>query len=375
MALEYMPVLKARQGEFDALSKLKNSTFGRVEPVLELPTLSEYKIRTTKCLRESSEPIALHLNKAAEKIAMLPHQLTYYVDMRGWAPNAVVESGEHILSFVCRRLRDLGAKTCPVVSYDLWADPEYKNALRSLPLTPESPVVIRLEADALEDMDDPDYFLENLSEMLSALSLSPDRCTAMLDFGDVTNVPVIDIQSKLEAGVSLLSGFYFRNISIAASSISALIGDMVSEKNSTAIVMRREINAWKVVKTLYPRGNLIFGDYGVRNPNSLEDGPYPDVNGKIRYTFEGGFFVLRGHSMRQFSKGAQYDVLAQALVESPYYMGEEFSWGDRCASVCPARSPGKWVGFDTNHHIEAVVMEIIEFKQSSAFQKAYRMGL
>ncbi|MGM0704090.1 MAG: beta family protein [Pseudomonadota bacterium] len=200
--------------------------------------------------------------------------------------------------------------------------------------------------------------------MVISLSAPLERCTALIDFGDVTNVSAIDIQTSLEKAVSVLSSLSLRNVSIAASSISALIGDMVSQQNSTAMVVRREINAWKSVKALQPRGNLVFGDYGVRNPDSLEDGPYPDVNGKIRYTCDGQFFVLRGHSMRQFSKGGQYDGLARALVESPYYMGKDFSWGDHCAHDNPAHSPGAWVGYDTNHHIEAVVMELMEFKQS-----------
>ncbi|MGM0704089.1 MAG: beta family protein [Pseudomonadota bacterium] len=158
MTLEYMPVFKARQGEFEAVKHLKSSTLTRVEPIFELPTLSEYKIRNTKSLRESQEPIALHLSKVADQIYALPHHLRYYVDIRGWAPNAVVESGEHILSFVCRRLYDLGVTVCPVASYDFWADPEYQGALRSLPVTTGSHFVIRLGPDALEDMDDPQFF-------------------------------------------------------------------------------------------------------------------------------------------------------------------------------------------------------------------------
>lgn len=364
MTLEYMPVLKARKGEFDAVKYLKNSTLNRIEPIFELPALSDYKISNTKSLRDSQEPFALYLSGISDKIGSLPHQLRYYIDIRGWAPNAVVESGEHILSFVYRRLHDLGATVCPVASYDLWADPEYQASLRSLPVTHDSYLVIRLGADALEDMDDPDYFLENFSEILLSLSVPIEQCTAVVDFGDVTSMSAIDIQSNLEKAVNVLSSLSLRNVSIAASSISALIGDMVSQQNSTAMVVRREINAWKSIKALQPLGNLIFGDYGIRNPNSLEDGPFPDVNGKIRYTCEGHFFVLRGHSMRKLDKGGQYNTLAKLLVESAYYMGRDFSWGDRCAYDAPAHSPGVWVGYDTNHHVEAVVMELVEFKQS-----------
>lgn len=363
MVLEYMPVFKARKGEFDAIANLKEASFIRIEPIFELPTLSEFKIRETKYLRESAEPFAEYLSTVADGIASLPRQLRYYIDIRGWAPNATIESGEHILSYVYRRLHDRGATICPVASYDFWADPEYQEALRNLPVTSESFVAIRLGADALEDMDDPDFFSENFDEILSVLSVLPSQCSVVIDFGDVTSVSAIDIQSRLETAIHILARFELRAISIAASSVSASINDMVSEQNSTAMIVRREMNAWKSVKSFYPVSNLIFGDYGVRSPDSLEDGPYPHVNGKIRYTCEGHFFVLRGHSMQTYDKGAQYDNLARLLVESPYFMGRDFSWGDFQTATKPPHSPASWVGLDTNHHIEAVLMELIEFKQ------------
>lgn len=373
MTPDYVPVLKAKGGEFEALKNLKPASLSKVRPVLEVPSLAPEKIQMTKKYRESATPRIVFLDTLAEQIINLPSNLTYHLDIRDWAPNSVTESGEHILSFLYRRLKDQGKPINPVVSYASWDDPDYQRSILHLPLTPDSKVGIRIEREDHEDFDDAEFFLEKIVRIVESLSLNVSQCGVIVDFGDLSTSSAIETQEVLEKVLSLLSSRGFEFVSLAGSSIPVFISEVVPEPNSDAIWLRKEVNAWKAVKQTHPASKLVFGDYGVRSPNSPDYAPNPNVNGKIRYTIPEHFYVIRGHSMQKGEKGGQFHGLARRLVSSQYFMNPNFSWGDQKAYECSTKSHGpgsqpgslvKWLAYDTNHHAEAVLLEVFEFNHS-----------
>ena len=126
---------------------------------------------------------------------------------------------------------------------------------------------------------------------------------------------------------------------------------------------------WQMLRTQYPHINWLFGDYGVRSPNTGEDVISPHTNGKIRHTIDKHFFIVRGHSVQIGAKGGQMYDLAKKLVESPHYLNPEFSWGDSQIFQCSLGqgTPGNsttWIAIDTSHHIAYSVAEVMEFEKS-----------
>lgn len=369
MIPEYAPILKAKKGELDALKHLKSSSLSKIRPILEIGTLSEDRIAAVKKFKNSATPFARYLIDQAEQLAELPDGFCYSLDIRDWSTNATVESGEHVLSFLYRRLDDLGLEIHPALNYEFWIDPEYQSAFKNLPFSRDSEVVIRLGAEALEDMEDIDYFLAEMSGIMMDIPVDISNISAVIDLSDITLASAIEVQERVDAALEALSYLPFKYVSMAGSSLPASVSEAVQTRNSTALLLRKEMNAWKALIRAHPTLNLVFGDYGVRNPQSLDGIKNPNTNGKIRYTIKEHHFVLRGHSVQEEDGWGQHHELARNLVDSTHFSDSapSISWGDQQILECQGRStrPGNsttWIGYDTNHHIEAVLLEVFEFK-------------
>jgi len=366
MIPQYVPILRAKKGEFNAIRNLSESSHERILPLFEFPRFTNKTNNLVIC-RGQPNPIECYLNDLVNKIITSRGTNPVLIDIFKWSPDSTVENGEHVLSYIAKRLSEQHTPVIPVIGYDRWEDEEYSNALSLIDYT-GGKYCLRLESYAFSDMLDDDYFLENIDDIIAKLNLDTSKCSVILDFGDVTKVSISEIQDKIATALSLLSRYQFEFISIAGCSLTTVINDMVSDIDSTGTIIRREMIAWEAYKRHEYTPNLIFGDYGVVNPTAQDDIIAPDANGKIRYTIKNNYFVVRGHSRRQGNKGEQMYDLSQIVADSSHYMLEIFSWGDKRIKDCSNRlfkgSPCDWVAIDTNHHIQSVITEIFEFESS-----------
>ncbi|MGB0892974.1 MAG: beta family protein [Parashewanella sp.] len=372
MTPKYVPVLKAKKGEFDALSNLSSSVTRGMLPLFELPKLTN-KMLQGKLYSSVSNPTELFVRNNASNVASVMNGASVMLDISKWSPSSTIENGEHILGFYSSQLSNYGCEVIPVVGYDRWEDKEYSLVLRSLSQRYEK-FCIRLESYAFDDMVEVGPFIDMLDEMISYLDLDVSSCSVILDFADVTRMSIIDIEEKAKESIELLSPYGFGFISIAGCSISPDINGMVPETNSEGLVVRKEMAAWQTLKSFHPQENIVFGDYGISSPQVGDEIIAPDANGKIRYTILGKYFVVRGYSRQQGEKGAQMYGLCKKLIASPYYLGVSFSWGDnmiaRCANEDIKGSTTQWVSIDTNHHATFVMQEVLEFERGLAHQRA-----
>lgn len=164
----------------------------------------------------------------------------------------------------------------------------------------------------------------------------------------------------------------FSQFMLAGCSLSPFISSAVKTVNTTGLVLRKEMLTWRTLLSENPLLNITFADYGVRNPGSSDEPiKNPNTNGKVRYTIEKEYFIARGHPLNSGLKFKQFNHLAKAVVASEKYLGSNFSWGDEQLSLYsdPHHKTGNhttWVSIDTNHHIESVLMEVLEFKRQLA---------
>ena len=365
MTPTYIPILKAKKGEFDALQTASTATAERIQPMFEIPAFKG-STANAKRFENLAQPTVAYLNEIVVKIATVRPGMPCFLDSRHWAPNATLENGEHVLSYALSRLSALGVHTNPVVNYDVWDDPEYQEVFKNAGASDAGTLCIRLESDAFDDMDDPDYFSDRLNSIITATAFPEAQICILIDFRDTTALSVVDMQAVAEKCIDNLNSWQFAYIGIAGSSIPIMINDAVEEVNSTGYVTRKEVLTWKALRKAYPRLNLVFSDYAIRNPNAIDDVPAPHANGKIRYTISNQFFVVRGHSLQFHDKGKQYHRLSAEVVKSPHYMGPEFSYGDAHLLQCSKGEGGcgnstTRITLDTTHHLAAVTVEIIEF--------------
>ncbi|NIZ07222.1 hypothetical protein HCZ11_16560 [Pseudoalteromonas sp. HF66] len=374
MIPKYVPILKAKKGEFDAFKSLSEVVRVNTLPIFELPKLTESKLKNRK-YSELDNPYETFINECASNLSANVGVNSLGVDIHSWAPNSTIENGEHILSVFTSTLNTLGKNVIPVIGYDRWEDDEYSTVLKLLARSTSS-FILRLDSYAFEDMVEDGLFEENLEDIIDSMGLDTRQCSVLLDFGDVSTYSIIDMESQVSEAIDILKDYNFKYLSIAGCSITSDINGMVSAINSTGVVIRKEYKVWKTVKSFNPSVNLVFGDYGIANPNVGDDIIAPDANGKIRYTISDSYFVVRGYSRRQLEKGGQMHGLCLKLLRSGHFQGSSFSWGDFMIETCAnygeingkvfVGSTTNWVSIDTSHHITFVTSEVREFEYSLA---------
>lgn len=380
----YVPILKAKQGEFDALAHLSERASNQIIPWFDIPRLSD--INREKFEKYSKPPIQSFLNDIAFNIAnawsgkpIFDESKSIFMDLPQWSPDAQIENGEHIIPYLLKQLERLEVNVNPVVRYDFWDDPVYVNTLKNINLKSERHYCIRLDMDinTVDDIRaDPDYVSERLIDIIQQLELNPAETYLLIDFGDVSKQSdfIEEMIDKAKQAISLVQQCGFSRIMLGGASLPISIAEAVDNKDSEGLVIRKEMMTWQILLSENPSLNIIFADYGVRNPNSKDESKGNKyTNGKIRYTTsDKNYFIARGHWLyNSDDKFHQFCDLAKTVITSEYYLGEAFSWADKQLSLHsnPKSKSGnlsEWITIDTNHHIETVAMEVLEFNQQLA---------
>ena len=365
MVPTYLPILKSLTSEYEASKHMDVAHAAVIHPLFDVPVISENRQKAKK-YQNSLTPKSDYLDEVAESIAKYWEGDLVLADAFNWAPDAAVETGEHALAYLHASLKGQGVTVAPVVGYDRWDDQLYQLAMRGLDLSGAPYVCLRLEASAVEDAAEPDVFHDRMQEMLEDMQLSPAECAVLLDLGDLTSKPLIAITSDATRVLELLSGYGFRYIATAGSSMPKSVDLAVKKKDSTAKVIRKEMLLWQALRTEFSGIPLVFGDYGVRGPGSNDAIRNPNANAKIRYTCDKAFLVSRGHSIAGGWALQMPGVAAEIVKAKEFLPG--FSWGDQVIADCSNGLPvknghGKWIAYDTSHHLAFVVEEVREFER------------
>lgn len=358
MSILYVPVMAAKRGEFTALSNLQGAVAEKIIPVFELPAK---KLGTT--IFEKS------IGRTAAKAGQAWHGRSAFLDISKWSPNARTESGIHVLEYAFSQFRSSSVIAHPIVGYDRWDDPSYSQAVKNIrkryPVTP----CIRFDREAVQDdMLDFSYFADRVNEIMASLDVGPNNCFVMVDLGDVSTASVPDIIENTEMAVETLRNMEFGTVIVVGGSMPDAVNKAVDNRDAEGCIPRIEMMAWKAIFSEAMDSRIVFGDYLIRSPNSVEGVIAPDANAKIRYTVDGQYFIVRGHSKREDSLTLQHKNLAKKLVASTLYMGSHFSWGDSEVLNCSIgireiRDATLMIAVDSNHHISAVVAEVAEHQR------------
>ncbi|WGW30463.1 beta family protein [Pseudomonas aeruginosa] len=374
MKEKYIPILKAKEGEFRAVSLMSSLALENTHLWFDVPQLDEK--RRGDLLERHLPPVESFLNSVAYGMFQACKGRYVYLDLPRWATNAQTEGGEHVIPFVRNQLEALGVKVSPAVDVVRWDDPIYVNALSGMRLEVGREFIVRIpiDRDTIEEMSEEDIFLDRLEDISTRLAFDPGLTPVMMDFGDIS-APRHSVSGLLEVSdrvISLLRRAGFNEIAISGCSLPAFVSTAVKKQNSNGLVLRKEMHVWRDLLKNNGDFPIIYSDYGIRGPNSKESGGFSSMNGKIRYTIEKECFIVRGYPLKQGEKGAQYYDLAQKVVDSGYFR-RGFSWGDnqilRCSYGEFKGSSSDWVAIDTNHHIESVVLEVLEYQRHVAAVK------
>ncbi len=351
----YVPILKAKDGEYGALETLSASTRQAITPLLEIPPIDwDYAADRPK------KTIDQHLKKVGQKIERAWGQRRHlFVDLPLWIPaNERMVDGEHPLEYIFTSLRTRGIEASPVVG--LLRPDEYLSACRNIIIRDRRGVCVRILREDFVDSDDLDRVVD---DVLAAIGAEVQDADLVLDLQALTPAETTDADELIKLLDRLPRLSLWRTFTVTGTSFPRTLMGLPSSEFS--IIPREEWNLWR---SLARNGDRIvrlptFGDYGVSHPEPSEVDPrIIRPSASIRYTHDKYWLVPKGRNLRDYGFD-QFHEVCRMLIQRAEYAGRQFSWGDQYIYDCAARRDGPgslttWRKVGTSHHVEFVVRQL-----------------
>lgn len=365
----YVPILKGKQGEFDALYKITSAEqIQRFTPLIEIPPIApSYPGPNSPPV--PSKTIDDHVVDVSENLAKAVKNLpAIFVDGFYIEEEEDLNDGVSPIDGVFSSLRTAGVGFIPVIGIDRVED--YADSVANAINVDNRGCCLRLvEAD----IDGIAELGEQISSLLETLSIKPGEVDLLVDFGP--KVPPKSALPFMIDALPLISEW--RTFTLASSSFPADMSDV--KKNSIKELEREEWTAWNSLRS---KSNIkrmpAYSDYGINHPILAEYNPFTmSMSVNIRYTDDLNYVVAKGQAQprkkwantpekvkqrEQLAPGVQYPKLAASIKNHSAWKGETFSWGDGFIDKCSRKecvgSATDWRAVGMNHHIALVVQQI-----------------
>lgn len=316
----YVPIIKSKKAELDALSGCNSSS---LVPLIEV-----------------LEPVT-----AADQVTQ-----AWNPDDVAWVQvlNPEGTEDEYFAAYVTNffaELRDTGTYV-PVITAT--EEPATLGSIADIMELDERGIVIRIDVEELIDEG-----IDSVADILGtieALGTDPSHVDLVVDAGLLTGTAVIRAAVAGQAVQKLPSISAWRNVVLAFSAFPAQLGNVAARETVTAIP-REDAAAFITSRHTIDR-EVIFSDYtvGVPTYGSAPFTPIPNM----RYASDTDWYIHRGKERK--GPAEQYRKLASDIVESTYYSGPAYSPGDNRISEIAARTSGP--GNATTHLMIAVSRHI-----------------
>lgn len=289
----YVPVLKAKRAELDAVSTAPPA--GLV-PLLEFVEPSTAADALAKFWKRPEHVVWAHVLNPDE------------IDDAQFS-NALVQMYE-----------SLRRTTLAVPVLTATEEPATLSALAEIVHTDGRGAVIRVDAEDLADED-----VDTASDFdatLRALEIASSDVDLFVDAGTLSGSPTIQASVAGQA-IRELPHTQWRSIVVGFSAFPEALSKIVPKESVVAIA---RTDAAAFVATRQASGlPLVYSDYAIGIPTygGVPFTPIPN----IRYASDSEWYVHRGRERK--NPAPQYRALAAEIVAAPYYAGEAFSPGDR----------------------------------------------
>lgn len=336
--LLYVPILKWKQGEQEALKQLRDEQQRMILPIIELTDLEEPKTIIKNLKDCYPDPVYMDTIIADE-------------DDRNFLLTIIDEGHNN------------GVEIYPICYVDDLADLVIKLPKHTNRLAIKIPIP--------EDIEGPNY-----KDIFSLLKKFQDEYNIILDIildlnfiKDKTDANRQYKDTKDLINEYLINESFYNLIIVSTTSFpeslsSIPAGGKVNCYRFDFLIFKKLIENFSALKD-----NLVYSDYGVTKYTAsnidfskLRYGILP----KIRYTLEDSYLILKGERDSKTRKLIKdYIYLSKEILESNYYYGENFSYGDleikEIALSLNKKGPGSntnWVTISANHHIAVVIEQL-----------------
>lgn len=348
----YVPILKWKMGEYQALDRLAPNVKDALTPLLEIP-----RVGFDHEAGRDRETVDAHLGDFGRRLKQKWQAHRCFVDLALVPATERMADGSHCLTAVFDFARQHGCSAIPVVR--LASDPAFQAAVAAIVVTDRRGACLRITA---EDLSRPALGTE-ITALARRIGLPLGEIDLVFDYGAPGHSSAATLARHLEADLRLVPWVNrWRTFTIAAGSYPA---SMAGIARPFAIVPRLEWQAYQTLIASLPSGARIptFGDYAVAHPEAPElDMRIIKPFAKLRYTITDSWHIAVGQPVRSHGF-QQYHQLCADVVAQTYFDGASFSAGDAYIDGCAggAVSNGNlstWVWVGTNRHLTKVVSDL-----------------
>lgn len=339
----YTPVLKSKDGEFQALRELGASAKTRISPLVELAPPSRTQTLERACDRLTSKLKAGW--GTADRI---------FVDTIRIDSAARTAAGEEAAGHLFKKAASAGVQAIPVTG--LRRSPAHATAVKQHAADHGVGAALRIAGADARSATLP----AQVAGILSQIGLQPDSVDLILDLESVDPGVAPIVGQGLVPIISALPHLAdWRSFTVVSSAFPGNLGG----RTGITTAPRGERDLWLTLLAQNPVRKPTYGDYAIETPGFFDFLPYMEPFAAIRYAATSEWLIVRGTSVRKPPKYDQFRHLSATVVAHRSFKGAAFSWGDGFIAAC-ANGTGTlgslttWRAVGTNHHLELVASEL-----------------
>ncbi|VTZ23034.1 conserved hypothetical protein [Methylocella tundrae] len=347
----YVPALRWRQGEYQALARLAAAAKDRTVPYITIPEVEfDFELwQPKKTVQEHVHPFAARFNA---KWGQRPAWVGVHPSISG----EPMGDGRDIFTYVFEALRAFQANAIPAVPLD--ASPPMVASVGAIVATNGLGAAIAVR---LEDLMKPDARMR-IEAGAASLRLSLDEVDLVIDLGAPNFEPYDAFAGALIAAMRRLGDLHaFRNLVVIGTAIPETFKDVAKGADQ---LPRHDWLFYQVLLSKIPAGmrQPNFGDYTIVHPEfKALDMRMIKAAGKLVYTTPAAWEVRKGGAFND--NRAQMHGHCASIVASGKFNGAGYSSGDDYIAKCAVHKEGpsnqtRWKEVAINHHITHVLGDL-----------------
>lgn len=349
---QYVPLLRWRMGEYQALFKLAEGLKPAVVPLIEvLPPDFDFEQWRPK------KEIDDHLGGFAAKLEKKWSDRPALIDGRQLAPATRMADGRHTMTFLFDEARKLGASLTPVINLE--SDAAYRKAVHDIDAIDMNGAVLRC---TLEEALDPD-FDDHVDALLKALAIDIAQLDIVLDLGAPAYSPQGPLVGVIRAALNGARMLSARSVVVMAASFPETMTEL---KLPIQTVSREEWRLYAALVTAQSpqERRPSFGDYAVAAVKFAQgDMRFMRGSPNVRYAVSDGGWLVARSKRKKGETNQAYPGLCGLILSSGQYHGATFSEGSAYIEDCHTGAakrgnPTVWKWVATNHHITVVLDDL-----------------
>lgn len=357
---QYIPRLRWKLGEYQAVLRLSKTAKKSLTPLIEIPEIG-WDFEENDYKKNIDDHLAPFAKRVHDKWGKSP----CFIDLRLISPSERMANNDHPVKFIFDGLLNMKCSAIPIVRLD--GDNAYQREIKRIIAQKKSSgicIAITIEQAAASTLK------RNLDLLMSDFKIEASYCNLILDLEAPNFVPLEGF-TKLILGIINHLPYLnkWETFSIIGTSFPESMGGI---KEGMVSIPRYEWQLYKKLIIALKKESLrlpCFGDYAISHPNVLElDMRKVKPSATIRYTIDDNWYIVKGKNVKDYGL-AQFHALSQNLVNSQYYHGPTFSYGDEYIQDCAKNKAGNgnlttWRQVGTNRHIEKVRQDISSYYAS-----------